>query len=106
MKPVTTDERVGGIVGGNESLPVGRSPRLRKSTTPAEMVPLLACTWNATCGASGVKSETRRVYVECGATMMPPVLGGLIGPRADQKLRATLAGASAGLARISRSSIR
>src|SRR3954447_23980124 len=103
MKPVTTEDVAGARVGGNESPPVGLLPAVCRSMTPAATVPLLACTRKATRGASGVKSDSRRVSVVCGAITMPLVLGGLIGPLSDQKLNATLAGASAGLASTSTS---
>src|SRR5439155_5470652 len=66
-------------------------------STPAATVPLLACTCMDTSGTSGARSEMTRDTVEWGGTTMPLVLGGLNGPRLDQKLSATLAAASAGL---------
>src|SRR3954447_494621 len=105
MKPVTTEDFAGATVGGSESLPVGVVPELSRSTIAAEMVPLLACTRRDTPATSGANSETRRSIEECGGTMMPVALGGLIGPRLDQKLMARLAGASAGLTRKTRSAM-
>src|SRR3954452_7568487 len=96
MNPVTTEDLVGAAVGGSESLPVGVVPELSRSTTPAEIVPLSACTRMATPATSGPNSETRRSTVEWAGTMMPLARGGLRGPRLDQKLIASLAGASAG----------
>src|SRR4051794_2881458 len=103
MNPVTTEDFVGASVGGSQSLPLDLLPELSTSTTPAEIVPLLACTRMDSPGMSGARSETRRNTVECAGTMMPLVLGGLNGPRLDQRLRATLAVASAGFTSTSRS---
>src|SRR5436305_12617766 len=105
MNPVTTEDLVGAMVGGSESLPVGVVPELSRSTTPTEIVPLSACTRMATPATSGANSETRRSTVEWAGTMMPLARGGLSGPRLDQKLIARLAGASAGLTRKIRSAV-
>src|SRR5438270_2966807 len=103
MNPVTTEFFVGAIVGGSESFPVAVVPELSRSTTPAEIVPLLACTRMETPATSGAKCEMLRSTVECGGTMMPFAPGGLSGPRLDHKLIATFAGASAGLTKKTRS---
>src|SRR3954453_18961729 len=103
MNPVLPEDSVGASVGASQSLPMDSLPELSRSTTPAEIVPLSACTRMDTAGTSGARSETRRCTVECAGRTIPLVLGGLNGPRLDQRLRATLAVASAGFARTKRS---